>query len=61
MSEHKKPLKLWKLWPVLGFGLFIAWEALEASQQGRPIDMTWVGICVAGIVAVLIIRVGMRV
>lgn len=61
MSEDKRPLKLWKLWPVLGFAIFIGWEAFEAWQQQRAIDWTWMGICIAAIVAVLIIRVGMRV
>ena len=61
MSDDKRPLKLWKLWPVLGFTIFIGWEFFESWQQARPIDWTWMGICVAGIVAVLIIRVCMRV
>ncbi|MCA8936153.1 MAG: hypothetical protein KDB68_08090 [Planctomycetes bacterium] len=60
-QKPKRPFHAWRLWPIVGFAGLIVWEVVAAQQDARPIEWVWVGIAVAAIIFVIILRVFMRV
>ncbi|MCB9895126.1 MAG: hypothetical protein H6839_11800 [Planctomycetes bacterium] len=62
MSEkEKRPIRWWRMWPVIGFVGLALFEIYAANDMQRPIDWAWVGFAIAGAVAVIILRVGFRI
>ncbi|MEE9311293.1 MAG: hypothetical protein V3V10_02660 [Planctomycetota bacterium] len=60
MTE-KQPILWWKLWPVLVLALFAGEMIYSSKSDGKPVDWFFVGLCAAGAVVVVWIRVGRRI
>ncbi|MCF6228352.1 MAG: hypothetical protein L3J82_06775 [Planctomycetes bacterium] len=57
----KQPIVWWRLWPVLVLAGFAAEQFYTEQTTGRPVDWFLVGLCIAGAVAVVWIRIGRRI
>ena len=57
MGQRRQPLTL-KYWPVTVsiLAAFALWDLYSAHAESRSVDWFWLGLCGAGIVAVLILQ-----
>ncbi|MCA8912625.1 MAG: hypothetical protein KDB82_13050 [Planctomycetes bacterium] len=60
-DKPKRPIRWWRLWPIVGFAGLAAWEFTAAYTEGRPVEWVWIGIAGAAILFVIYLRVFMRV